>query len=122
MDRITIGGIFAYGRHGADPGERDAPQRLELDLAIEVDLSAAERSDDLRDTVDYAAVHARTVRIVESTSFALLERLAGEILTSIFADARIARAGISIAKPQILDGASPAVELIRENPSFRAAP
>ncbi len=116
MDRITLRGMRVFGRHGADPGERERPQPFDVELAIEYDAGPAARSDDLQAAVDYAALHARVTGIVATTSFALLERLAAEILEATFADARIARAEVSIAKPGILDGATATVTLARSNP------
>lgn len=121
MDVITLSGVRAYGRHGADPGERDAEQPFDLDIRVEMDLTAASQSDDLGDTLNYAHVHARVVSIVQSTSFMLLERLAAEITSDLFRDARVARARVQIAKPALLDGATPAVTLCRDNPRYRAA-
>ncbi len=114
MDRITIANVLAYGRHGANPGERDRPQPLRVDLTLEFDSARAALSDDLADTVNYAEVHATIVRTIEERSFALLERLAGEILDAVCADARITRAELTIAKPRLLDGATPAVTIVRE--------
>ena len=122
MDVIALRNVRAYGRHGADPGERAAEQRFDLDLWIECDLQPAQRSDDLRDTIDYATLKAEVVRIVRETSHALLECLAGELLDAVFADARVARAEVSIAKPGILDGATPSVTLRRENPRYEKCP
>lgn len=119
MDVIALRGMRVMGRHGANPGERDAEQLFHLDLELHADLSAAQRSDDLEDTIDYDALHKRISQIVRTTSFALLERLAGEILSAIFEDSRVARAHVAIAKPQLLDGATPSVLLQRNNPRYR---
>ena len=62
-DFIELRGIRAFGRHGALPGERDHLQPFDLELRLEVDIAAARRSDELDDTVDYAAIHARIVRV-----------------------------------------------------------
>ena len=121
MDEIAIHAIRARGRHGANPGERDAEQVFDIDVILDVNLQDAARSDDLADTSDYAAIHARVVAIVAATSFGLLERLADEILAEIFADARIVRARVQIAKPHLLDGATPSVTLARDNPRARTA-
>jgi dihydroneopterin aldolase len=121
MDRITLRGVRASGRHGANPGERDREQPFEIDAVIELDLHVAQASDDLADTLDYANLHDRLVHVVASTSFALLERLAGELLATIFTDARAVRAEITIAKPCLLEGATPSVTLARENPHRRPA-
>lgn len=116
MDRIALDALRAYGRHGASPGERERAQAFDVSVSLELDLERARRSDDLRDTVDYARLHERIVAIVGGTSFALIERLAGEILDAVFADPRVARAAVTIAKPGILDGATPSVRLARERP------
>ena len=113
MDRIRLRETIAHGKHGANPGERDRPQPLSVDLVLELDLSRAAVSDDLADTVNYAEIHATIVRTIEQTSFALLERLAAEILDRIWDDTRIARAELTIAKPHLLDGATPSVTLVR---------
>jgi 7,8-dihydroneopterin aldolase/epimerase/oxygenase len=114
MDRITLRDIVAYGRHGANPGERDRAQPFHIRIEMDVDLSPSAASDALADTVNYAEVHRRVVETVERRSFVLLERLAAEILTEILSDRRIARASVTIGKPQILDGATPSVTLVRE--------
>ncbi len=121
MDVIAVRGIRAYGRHGANPGERDREQPFDVELMLEIDLRAAQRSDDIDDTLDYAKAHHRIAAIVRSTSFALLERLAGRILDEVFVDERIARGQVEIAKPGILDGATPSVRLRRDNPQYREA-
>lgn len=110
-DRIELRGIRAYGRHGANPGERDHPQAFDLDLTLELDLGAARRSDVLADTLDYAALHATIVRLVRERSYALLERLGDEILSEIMRDPRVATAALTLAKPALLAGATPAVTL-----------
>ena len=116
MDLIVLRGIRAYGKHGADPGERDHEQPFDIDVHIETDLSSAGSSDDLADTVNYARVHAQVLTVVRERSYALLERLAAEILQAIFQDARIVRARIEIAKPNLLGGATPSIVLERSNP------
>lgn len=118
MDVISLTGIRAYGRHGANPGERDREQPFDVEIRAEIDLNAASHSDDLGDTLDYAGLHAKVVTIVQSTSFLLLERLAREVLEAVFRDARVARARIRIAKPELLGGATPAVTLERGNPRY----
>ncbi|MBV8490857.1 MAG: dihydroneopterin aldolase [Candidatus Eremiobacteraeota bacterium] len=114
MARITLRNVRAFGKHGANPGERDAVQPFDVDLVLELDTASAQTTDALGDTVDYAAVHARVVDVVGRTSFALLERLAAALLDAILEDPRIQRAEITIGKPGILDGATPSVTLVRE--------
>jgi dihydroneopterin aldolase len=113
MDRIALEGIRAYGRHGAEAAERERPQPFDVTVSAELDLRDAARNDDLAATIDYAELHARIVQIVASTSYALLERLAADLLAATLEDPRVARAQVTIAKPGILDGATPSVTLSR---------
>ena len=113
LDTIEIRGIRVHGRHGAYPGEKDAPQPFDIAIVVHADLRAAAASDRLADTLDYAELHRRAVRIVAARSFDLVERLADEILRVLFEDARIVAAEVSIAKPGRLDGATASVTLRR---------
>lgn len=118
MDLIELRGIRVKGKHGANPGERDRKQPFDIDIKLELDLSAGERSDDLEQTVNYDALHKAVVKIVSEESFVLLERLAGAIVDRMFRDGRIAAAEVRVAKPRLLDGATPSVTVRRENPRF----
>jgi dihydroneopterin aldolase len=110
-DTIALRGIHTFGRHGANAGEKDVPQPIDLDVVLDIDLSAARRSDALAQTVDYAALHAAIVEIVATTSYDLLERIGQDVLDRIFRDPRVARAQVSIGKPGLLAGATPVVTL-----------
>ncbi len=117
LDTIAVRGIRAYGKHGANPGERDFVQAFDIELELDVDLRAARRSDDLADTLDYAALHAFVVRAVRERSHQLLERLGDEILVEILRDGRVRAARLTIAKPRLLGGATPSVTLRAERPA-----
>jgi len=110
-DSIELRGIRAFGHHGADPGEKLVAQPFDIDVTLELDLSAARRSDALGDTLDYSQLHATIVRIVRERSYDLIERLGADLLDAILADARVQRASVRIAKPALLAGATPAVTL-----------
>ena len=113
LDSIELRGIRAYGRHGADPGERDHAQAFDIDMLVELDLHAARATDELAETVDYAALHARIVGIVSGESYRLLERLGERILEDAMRDERVMRAEVTLAKPKLLAGATPLVTLRR---------
>ncbi len=60
------------------------------------------------------------MRIVETERYRLLERLAESVLVAVMADERIATAHVTIAKPKLLDGATPVVSLSKMRPSLLA--
>jgi dihydroneopterin aldolase len=111
LDKIELNGIRAFGHHGADPGEKIVAQPFHIDVALEIDLSAARTSDALADTLDYSTLHATIVRLVRERSYDLIERLGADLLDAILADPRVQRARVRIAKPALLAGATPAVTL-----------
>jgi dihydroneopterin aldolase len=110
-DTIALRGIRAFGRHGANAGEKGVPQPFDIDVALEVDLASARRSDALAETVDYVVLHAAIVEIIATTSYDLLERIGQDVLDRIFRDPRVTRAEVSIGKPRLLAGATPVVTL-----------
>ena len=118
MDSIVLRGVRAWGRHGADPGERERRQLFEIDATVWLDLQGAASTDDLTQTIDYAALHERLIRAVSTGSYALLERLAADLLEAVFLDARVARAEVTVSKPHLLAGSTPSVRLERPNPRF----
>ncbi|HEY9086376.1 MAG TPA: dihydroneopterin aldolase [Candidatus Tyrphobacter sp.] len=121
MDRIALHGVRVEARHGANPGEREQAQIFEIDLVAEIDLTEPAASDDIESTLHYGRLYDRITTIVRERSYALLERLAFDLLSVVFADARVARAEVTISKPAFLDGATPSVTLARANPRHRAA-
>jgi dihydroneopterin aldolase len=110
-DTIQVRGIRVFGHHGANPGEKNVAQPFDIDVALELDLTSARTSDALDDTLDYSKLHATIVRIVRDNSYDLLERLGADILAALLADARVQRASVTIAKPNLMAGATPSVTL-----------
>jgi len=71
----------------------------------------------LRDTIDYAALHAAVVGIVAQASCRLLERLGELILDAAMRDERVVAARVTLAKPGLLAGATPVVTVGRTRPA-----
>jgi dihydroneopterin aldolase len=98
VDRILIPGLRELGIHGVLPEERVRPQPFEVNLELQVDLETAGVSDDLADTVDYAAVIDAVSRVVTTESYQLLERLAQRIADVCRADARVRGVVVEVRK------------------------
>jgi dihydroneopterin aldolase len=93
--RVVVTGIRAFGRHGADPGERLEAQEFAVDLDVSLEVT----EDSLDSTVDYAVL-ADTVReTVERTSFELLESLAEAVARAVYQFSGIERATAVVHKP-----------------------
>jgi dihydroneopterin aldolase len=80
---IALSRIEFDGRHGATAVERRATRKFEVDLEIDVDVSDAERSDKLADTVDYSRVAELIVNIGVGEPHHLLESLARRMVDNV---------------------------------------
>jgi len=97
-DRIELRGLRVQGVHGVLPEEQVRAQPFEVDVAVEADLRAAGRSDDLADTLDYGAMAESVAKVVSGERFALLERLAERITEVVLADGRVTSVTVSVRK------------------------
>jgi dihydroneopterin aldolase len=127
-DRIELRALRVTGVHGVLPEERDRAQPFEVDLDLEVDLSAAGRSDDLADTVDYGAVAAAVHDAVARGPHAdLLEHLAQRVADAAFSAAGPVATGVSVTirktrPPVPMDLATAGVTIYRQPPAGRQPP
>jgi dihydroneopterin aldolase len=116
-DRIEIRDLRVLGVHGVLPEERERAQPFALDIVAWVDMAAAQRSDDLGDTVDYGALAQVAAEVVSQRSFRLLEALAGRLAEALLiADARLTAVEVTVRKlrpPLALDVASTGVRVLR---------
>jgi dihydroneopterin aldolase len=99
VDEISLAGLIFFGRHGVNPEEYILGQRFGVDASYWIDLTKAINSDDLNDTVSYAAIYKLLRAIVEGQPSKLLEHLAGRMAEAVLAhDERIGRVRIRISK------------------------
>ena len=100
MDSVCLQKMAFHGFHGAHPEEKVLGQRFYVDLTVEGDFSAAGRSDDLADAVDYGPIYRAVREIMEGSSVNLLEHLGEKICQAVLAlNPRILSVEVSIAKP-----------------------
>lgn len=76
-DVITLRGLELRTRIGMSAEERTEPQRVLMDVEMTVDIRAAAASDDVGQSVDYAAV-AVDLKALEQTERKTIERLADD--------------------------------------------
>ncbi|HVZ87751.1 MAG TPA: dihydroneopterin aldolase [Polyangia bacterium] len=85
MLTIALARIEFDGRHGATAIERRTLRKFEVDVELDVDVTAAERSDRLVDTVDYSRVAGSIVEIGVGEPHHLLESLARRMVDAVAA-------------------------------------
>ena len=100
-DLIRITGIKGFGYHGVFEAERANGQDFYVDVELEVDLTRASVSDDVKDTINYAEVTDLVVEEITTNPVSLIEKLAGRISERIkFTFAQVARVTVTVQKPQ----------------------
>lgn len=102
VDVVSVKDLVLRCVVGVHPGERRAKRKVLVQLRMETDLREASRTDDLSATVDYEAVTRRIAEAVESSSFLLIERLAGRIAETCLKEPRVAAVEVEVEKPGAL--------------------
>jgi dihydroneopterin aldolase len=99
-DRIFINGLSLHAYHGVMPYEGKVGQTFTIDLDIEIDLSAAARSDKVVDTVSYDKVVECVSAAFCAQKFRLIETAAGSVADAVLAKfSRIQAVAVTIHKP-----------------------
>ncbi|MDR1409536.1 MAG: 2-amino-4-hydroxy-6-hydroxymethyldihydropteridine diphosphokinase [Oscillospiraceae bacterium] len=100
MDTLLIKGLRLFAYHGVNEEEKRLGQYFLLDITARLDASSACVSDDLDDTVSYAAV-LKTARSAFTTSrYDLLERAAQAVADTVLSTfSSLCEATVRILKP-----------------------
>src|SRR5262245_32583197 len=88
MDTIFIEAIEFYGYHGLFDEEQTVGHRYVADVELFTDTGKAGATDNLEDTIDYAAVARRVVAIGTSEKHRLIEAIAERLATAILDEFR----------------------------------
>ncbi len=99
-DRIILTRLAVFAHHGALPQEQQLGQRFLVSVTCETDLAAAGETDDLKQTVSYAAIADLVVSVATQRRFRLIEGLAEAIAAALFAAfPSVQAATIRVEKP-----------------------
>lgn len=96
--KISIVDLEVFYRVGVPNAERAAAQRLLLTVEMEFDFSAAARSDEVIETIDYHAVSRRLLKFGEGRKWKLIEKLATDIANTIFIEFKPAAVHVEVKK------------------------
>lgn len=96
--KISIVDLEVFYRVGVPDAERATAQRLQLTAEMEFDFSAAARSNDIVDTIDYYAVSRRLLKFGEGRSWKLIEKLATDIANTILIEFKPAAVTVEVKK------------------------
>lgn len=82
MGKIYLKNIRLYAYHGCMDEEEKIGSDYVVNLSVDVDLGTSSETDNLKDTVDYVALHS-IVKEEMSIRAKLLERVADRILKRV---------------------------------------
>lgn len=76
MDKVILKGLEIFAYHGVNPEEKENGQKFVLDITVSADLSKPCQTDNVNDTVNYAALRKAATAAFCSEKFDLIERAA----------------------------------------------
>ena len=97
---VEVRGLSLYTRHGVTEAEQEVGQRLVLDIRLEVGDCDATITDQVEDTVDYAAVCNTVSLVAQQRSYKTLERLCSAVADRLLSDFSADEVWIKAAKPE----------------------
>ena len=98
-DRIALGGLRVYGRHGCTDEERRVGQDFLVDVTVWIDTGTAARTDDIADTLDYGQLARRAAAIVGGEPCRLIETVAAMVAEDVMTDERVQAVEVTVHKP-----------------------
>ena len=104
-DIVYIRGLKTDAVIGVYDWERDIRQALVLDLDMATDIRAAGASDDVVDTLDYAAVSQRVLDYVSASEFKLIEALAEQVARLVMDEFGVPWLRLRLSKPSAVQQA-----------------
>ena len=102
MDIIEVRNLRLRAIIGFSPHELDAPQDIVVSLGIGMEERRAGETDDPEDAFNYRTIVKAIIQFVESSRFALLEKLAEEIARLALFDFKAPLIDVRVHKPGAL--------------------
>ena len=99
-DTVFVTGLTLHAYHGVMQHEAKVGQTFRLDLALDIDLAEASRSDKLADTVGYDQVVDVASRAFCRRRYRLIEAAAGAVADAVLDDfAQVVAVRVTLHKP-----------------------
>ena len=100
MDKIVISGLKIFAYHGVNPEETQFGQWFVIDIKAGVDIESPCQTDNIDETVSYAAIIKTVRRTMLEKNCKLLEHAAQRIADALFAQfEQIETLTVTLKKP-----------------------
>lgn len=113
---LRLNGLAADCIIGERPDERDRLQRLTVDVELEIGETAA-TSDELSDTVDYAALAERIRAALVAAEAKMIERAAALVCDVAAAERGVRRVRAAVTKAGAVPGLASATAILERKVS-----
>ncbi|MBQ2964449.1 MAG: dihydroneopterin aldolase [Clostridia bacterium] len=101
MDKIIVKGLRVFAYHGVNPEETDFGQNFELDITAGVNIDAACLTDNIEETVSYAAIIKTVKKTMTQKNCKLLEHAAQRVADALFKEfSQIETLTVTLKKPE----------------------
>lgn len=115
-DKIIIKDLLLRCIIGINEEERHKKQDVIINITLYSDLKKVSINDSIEDAVNYKTVTKKIIKMVEKSSYFLIERLAEEIAVICLGSPEIKQVDVRVDKPGALRFAdSVAAEITRYN-------
>jgi dihydroneopterin aldolase len=104
QDRVIIEGLSVETVIGIYDWERTIKQTVRLDVEMAWDISAAGKSDDINDTLDYKSVAKRLEACVKASEYGLIEALAEHCAHIVLTEFAVPWVRLKLSKPGAVSG------------------
>ena len=101
-DQILIHDLLLRTIIGINKEERRNRQDVLINIVLHADTSPAGASDQIEDAVNYRTITKRVIKLVEESSFYLVEKMAAEIAAICLQDPRVEAVDVRVEKPGAL--------------------
>jgi dihydroneopterin aldolase len=99
-DAIFVSGLALHAYHGVMQHEAKVGQTFQLDLALDIDLAEASRTDMLKHTVSYDMVVQTASEAFCARRYRLVEAAAGAVADAVLARCpTVSRIRVTVHKP-----------------------
>jgi dihydroneopterin aldolase len=122
MDKITLSDVEVFYHIGTTEAERAQPQRLLITVELSHELAAAASSDNLADTIDYAAIAQRLLQFGDGCHWELIETLAADVAAMVLEDFGPHAVTVEVKKFIIPQARYVSVTLTRQNKHEKPRP
>lgn len=117
-DTVVIRELRCKAIIGCWAWERQVPQQVVVDLAIDWDCAAAAATDQLEQALDYAAVSAAVIRCLQDGRFRLAEAAAEAVAALVLQEFGAPAVHVTLVKPRaVAEAAAVGVSIERRAPA-----